>query len=122
MSTQKSLTKKSLMIAALLSLAPGAVVLAQSQTMPSDSTPPSSTAPGSMSSPSRDTTSSSPNAPSTDSTGPAAASSPHQQQATHMASKQAMKDCIAKQQADNSGLSTADAKKACKAQMRGNSG
>jgi hypothetical protein len=30
-----------------------------------------------------------------------------------------MKDCIAKQQADNSGMSSADAKKACKAEMKG---
>jgi hypothetical protein len=36
-----------------------------------------------------------------------------------MASKQAMKQCIAKQQSDNSGMSAADAKKACKAQMKG---
>jgi len=36
-----------------------------------------------------------------------------------MASKQSMKECIAKQQADNSGMSKADAKKACKAQMKG---
>jgi len=34
-------------------------------------------------------------------------------------SKQAMKECIAKQQSDNSGMSAADAKKACKAQMKG---
>jgi hypothetical protein len=39
-----------------------------------------------------------------------------------MASKQSMKDCIAKQQSDNQGMSKADAKKACKAQMKGNSG
>jgi hypothetical protein len=30
-----------------------------------------------------------------------------------------MKDCIAKQQSDNSGMSASDAKKACKAQMKG---
>jgi hypothetical protein len=36
-----------------------------------------------------------------------------------MASKQSMKECIAKQQTDNSGMSKADAKKACKAQMKG---
>jgi hypothetical protein len=54
-----------------------------------------------------------------DSTNPAAASSPHQQQATRTASKQAMKDCVAKQQSDNSSLSATDAKKACKAQMKG---
>jgi len=36
-----------------------------------------------------------------------------------MASKQAMKDCIAKQKQDNSGIKEADAKKACKQQMKG---
>jgi hypothetical protein len=30
-----------------------------------------------------------------------------------------MKDCIAKQQSDNSGMSTSDARKACKTQLRG---
>jgi hypothetical protein len=30
-----------------------------------------------------------------------------------------MKDCIAKQQQGNSGMTAADAKKACKAQMKG---
>ena len=38
---------------------------------------------------------------------------------THMASKQAMKDCVAKQKQDNSGHVDADAKKACKQQMKG---
>ena len=38
------------------------------------------------------------------------------------ASKQSMKNCIAQQQKENSGMSAADAKKACKAQMKGNSG
>jgi hypothetical protein len=33
-----------------------------------------------------------------------------------------MKECIAKQRSENSGMSAADAKKACKAQMKGNSG
>jgi hypothetical protein len=30
-----------------------------------------------------------------------------------------MKECVAKQQSDNSGMSAADAKKACKAQLKG---
>jgi hypothetical protein len=38
---------------------------------------------------------------------------------THMSAQhQRMKDCIAKEQADNSSLSAADAKKACKAQAK----
>ena len=55
----------------------------------------------------------------TDTTSPSAASSPHQQHATRMANKQAMKECIAKQKQDNQGISAADAKKACKQQMKG---
>jgi hypothetical protein len=39
-----------------------------------------------------------------------------------MANKQSMKECIAKQKSENSTLSTADAKKACKSQMKANSG
>jgi cytoskeletal protein RodZ len=112
--------RRTLLLAALISMAPTAMVIAQT-------TSPSDTSPSSASSPSqRDSTSSSSSeAPTKDSTSPAAASTPHQQQAvkgSRTASKQSMKDCIAKQQADNSGMSAADAKKACKAQMKANSG
>jgi hypothetical protein len=94
--------------------------MVMAQTDPQNDT----TSPSSASSPhQRDATSTSaPEASSTDQsngTNPSSASTPHQQQATHMASKQSMKDCIAKQQSDNSGMSKADAKKACKAQMKG---
>jgi len=110
--------RRTLLLAAMISVAPTAMVMAQTQP-PTDQTSPSS-----ASSPhQREATSSSaPEASSTDNTSssnPSAASSPHQQQSTHTASKQSMKECIAKQQADNSGMSTADAKKACKAQMKG---
>jgi hypothetical protein len=117
--------RRTLLLAALISMAPTALVLAQ--TDPQTDT----TSPSAASSPhQRDSTQTkSPEASSTDSTSstnPSAASSPHQQQSTkdstHMASKQSMRDCIAKQQADNQGMSKADAKKACKAQMKGNSG
>jgi hypothetical protein len=113
--------RRTLLLAALISMAPTALVVAQ--TDPQTDT----TSPSSASSPhQRDSTSSStPEASSTDntsSTNPSAASTPHQQQSTHMASKQSMKDCIAKQQSDNQGMSKADAKKACKAQLKGNSG
>ena len=108
--------RKTLLLAALITLAPGAMVMAQSQTMPSDTSPSSASSPSQ-----RDSTSSSATeAPTNDSTSPSAASSPHQRQAT--ASKQSMKSCIAKQQSDNSGMSAADAKKACKAQMKANTG
>lgn len=122
-------TSRTLLLAALLSMAPTAMVLAQSMPQPdspSTQTEPSSsqTDPSSASSPSQRaaTSKNAPEAATTDNTNPSAASSPHQQQATRMASKQAMKDCIAKQQADKSGMSAADAKKACKAQLKGYSG
>jgi len=108
-------TRKILMLAALISIAPAGLVMAQSQTMPTDS-------PSSASSPSQRaaTSSSATESPATsDSTNPSAASSPHQQKATRTASKQAMKDCVAKQQQDNQGISATDAKKACKQQMKG---
>ena len=106
--------RKTLLLA-LICMSPAALVMAQSQTMPSDTSPSSASSPSQ-----RDSTSSSATeSPTTDGTSPAAASTPHQQQATHVASKQAMKECVAKQQSDNSGMSAADAKKACKAQMKG---
>ena len=109
--------RKTLLLAALMTLAPGALVMAQSQTMPSDTSPSSASSPSQ-----RDSTSSSATEapPTSDSTSPSAASTPAQRQAT--ASKPSLKNCIAKQQSDNSGMSAADAKKACKAQMKGNSG
>jgi hypothetical protein len=107
--------RKTLLLAALISMAPTAMVMAQSQTTPSDTSPSSASSPSQ-----RDSTSSSATeSPTTDGTNPSAASTPHQKQATRTASKEAMKQCIAKQQSDNSGMSTADAKKACKAQMKG---
>ncbi len=107
--------RKTLLLAALILMAPTAFVMAQSQTTPTDTSPSSASSPSQ-----RDATSSSATeAATTDGTSPSAASTPHQQQATRTASKQAMKDCVAKQQSDNSGLSAADAKKACKAQMKG---
>jgi hypothetical protein len=107
--------RKTLLLAALISLAPTAMVMAQSQTPPSDTSPSSASSPSQ-----RDSTSSSATeSPTTDGTNPSAASTPHQKQATRTASKEAMKQCIAKQQSDNSGMSAADAKKACKAQMKG---
>jgi hypothetical protein len=110
------------LLIALMSVTPAAMVVAQT-------TPPTQdTSPSSASSPhQRDATqSNTPESTTSDGTSPAAASSPHQQQATsgssRTASKQSMKDCIAKQQQDNSGMSKDGARKACKAQMKANSG
>jgi hypothetical protein len=109
-------TRKTLMLAALISLAPAGMVMAQSQTMPQDTSPSSASSPSQREA----TSSSATEAPTTnDSTSPSAASTPHQQESTRMASKQAMKECVAKQKQDNSGITTADAKKACKQQMKG---
>src|SRR5882757_5619757 len=109
-------TRKTLMLAALFAIAPAGLVMAQSQTMPQETSPSAASSPSQREA----TSSSATEAPATsDNTSPSAASTPHQQQATRTASKQAMKECVAKQQSDNSGMSAADAKKACKAQMKG---
>jgi hypothetical protein len=51
---------------------------------------------------------------------PSAASSPHQREATggKASHDQMMKDCIAKEQANNANTTEAQAKKTCKAQMK----
>jgi len=81
---------------------------------------PNNTSPSAASSPSqRDATSSqTPEASTSNGSSPAAASSPHQAQALSASQKQAMKTCVAQQQANNSGMSTADAKKSCKHQLK----
>jgi len=112
--------RRTLLLTALISMAPTALVLAQTEPQSDQTSPSSASSPAQRAA----TQTNAPEASSTDSsTNPSAASTPHQQQATsdrtHMASKQSMKDCIAKQQTDNSGMSKADAKKACKAQMKG---
>ena len=104
--------RRTLLLGALLSVAPVAMVFAQTeppsgyerQTPPPSSTSPSTTNPSSTS-PSSSSSSSSDQQSSS--------------QSTHTASKEQMKECIAKQKSDNSGMSTADARKACKAQMKG---
>jgi hypothetical protein len=103
------------LLAAMFSLAPTSLVLAQTAP-PTDQTSPSS-----ASSPhQRDTTkSNAPEASPTDNTqgtNPSDASSPHQRQATSRSAQ--MKECVAKQ-TSNSGMSAADARKACKAQLKG---
>jgi hypothetical protein len=109
--------RKTLLLAAVISMAPAGFVMAQSQTTPTDTSPSAASSPSQRDATSMPTTESPP--ADSPSTSPAAASSPHQQQATRTASKQAMKECVAKQQSDNSGMSAADAKKACKAQLKG---
>ena len=92
----------------------GATGLAVAQTSPSqENTSPST----SSQSPPKEapTTSSSASTPSS-------ASSPHQRQAMAKESnKKMMKDCIAKQRAQNSSMSKSDAKKACETEMKSNS-
>ncbi len=114
---------RTILLAALISMAPAALVMAQTDPQADTTSPSAASSPHQ-----RDATSttapeaSSNSGMSSNSTSPAAASSPHQQQAIRTAGKQTMKECIARQQAENSGMSAADARKACKAQMKGNSG
>jgi hypothetical protein len=112
-----------LLLAALISMGPAAVVMAQTDPQTDTTSPSAASSPHQRDATSTNTPeASTSDGASSNSTSPAAASSPHQQETTRMAAKQSMKDCIAKQKSDNSGMSTADAKKACKAQLRGNSG
>lgn len=80
--------------------------------------PPPDTNPSSASSPhQRDTTSSTTKeAPATDSAKPSAASTPHQKQVTKQ--DKMLNDCITKQQSETASLSKEDAKKACEAEMK----
>jgi hypothetical protein len=98
-------TRKTLMLAALISIAPAGLVMAQSGSSPQDPGPASASSPAATGAPT-----------TTDNSSPSA-STPKSQH--HMANKQAMKDCVAKQQSDNQGMSATDAKKACKQQMKG---
>jgi cytoskeletal protein RodZ len=103
--------RRTLLLGALLATAPMAMVFAQTEAQSGyeRQTPPPSSASPSTTNPS--------------STSPSSSSSSSDQQSssqsTRTASKEQMKECIAKQKADNSGMSTADARKACKAQMKG---
>jgi hypothetical protein len=93
------------------------VTLAMAQTTPQ----PNNTSPSAASSPSqRDATSSqTPEATPSNGSSPAAASSPHQAQALNgQSTKQSLKACMAREQANNSGMSSADAKKSCKDQLK----
>jgi hypothetical protein len=93
------------------------MTLAFAQTPQSDTT-----SPNAASSPhQRDTTqANTPEAPAASGSDPSAASTPHQQQMT--SHKRAMKDCVTKEQAEHTGMSMANAKKACKQQLKANSG
>jgi hypothetical protein len=89
----------------------GATGLAVAQTSPSDTTSPSSRSPPKE-------------APTTSSNAstPSSASSPHQRQAMGKEpNAQQMKDCVAKQKAANSSISSSDAKKACKEELKSSS-
>jgi hypothetical protein len=99
---------------ALLATAP--LGLAVAQTAPSQD----QTAPSSASSPHQRNTTSTPatEAPATSGTEPSSASSAHQHQAMKDSDKsKMMKDCIAKERANDSSVSKSQAKKNCKGQM-----
>lgn len=106
--------RRTLVLAAIFSIAPTAMVMAQTEPQ-NDQTSSSSASSPQTETPS---TSSTPDSSST-TTSSSSESSSHEQKSTHMASKQSMKECIANKQQENSGMSKADAKKACKAEMKG---
>jgi hypothetical protein len=98
---------------------------------PTDSTaPPGTSSPSAASSPHQRSATSTPaqEAPATNGTNPAAASSPHQAQVSGGSkndrtgqtadAKQTMKACVAREQADHTGMAMTDAKKACKEQLK----
>jgi len=113
--------RRTLLLAALISMAPTALVVAQTDPQSDTTSPSAASSPHQRDATSTPTQEASPS-DNTSSSNPSAASSPHQQQSTRTASKPSMKECVAKQQADNQGMSAADAKKACKAQLKNNSG
>ncbi len=98
------------------------VTLAIAQTTPQ----PNSTSPSAASSPSQRaaTSSQAPEAPTNNGSSPAASSSPHQvqtlsgSQSGQSGTKQTLKACVAQAQANNTGMSAADAKKSCKDQLK----
>lgn len=122
---------------ALIAMTAGALAMAQSTTPSNDTTPPndtsssstsSSTSPSAASSPhQRSMTSSQDQEAATtnnDGTSPSSAASPHQQQATTTHTgmsgthSQMMKDCMAREQAKNSGASKQEMKKTCKSELK----
>jgi hypothetical protein len=116
--TMMTLHQSALM--ALIAITP--VGLAMAQTTP----PQDETSPSAASSPHQReaTQSNTPEATTTNGSDPAAASTPHQRQATadtKASHKQMMKDCIARERANDSSLSKDQAKKTCKEQMKQNS-
>ena len=88
---------------ALICVGASGLVFGQTETPPSQSTP---------------RTPNEAPAPGNSTSRPSDASSPHQRQAT--SKEDEMKGCIAKERSQNSGMSKADAKKACKDQMKSN--
>lgn len=94
---------------ALVCAAPCALVFAQNEPPPSDTTTPSTSQPAPKEAPTTERSTAR----------PSSASSPHQRQATGKEPHaQMMKDCIAKERAADSSMSEKTAKKNCKDQMK----
>jgi hypothetical protein len=102
---------------ALVCVGASGLVIAQTQTPPPDTTSPSkSSQPAPKEAP----------ATSSSTSKPSSASSPHQRQAlgtepNKQSNSQRMKDCVAKERAANSAMSTTEAKKTCKEQFKSSS-
>ena len=108
-------TYRTASVLAMLSTMVVSVAVAQTAPQNSSTAPSSASCPHQRAATPNDAT----EAPVNNGADPAAASTPHQQQATaqgHMASKKAMKDCMARQKANNSAMSKADMKKVCTSQ------
>ena len=110
-------------LAAAAALSLGSMAMAQ--TNPQND----STSPSAASSPHQRSTTSSNSTESTPSgdTSPAAASSPHQQEAlsgesgsSRSGHKHSLKDCMSKEQANNTSMTKDEARKACKDKMQSN--
>jgi hypothetical protein len=107
--------QRALGVLVIASIASMTVAVAQTTTQPDTTSPSSASSPHQRSA----TSTTAPEAQPANGADPSAAASPHQEKATRTANaKQSMKQCVAKQQADHAGMSTADAKKSCKAQMK----
>jgi hypothetical protein len=104
-------------LAAILCIASGTLALAQTPPPQDDET-----APAAASSPHQReaTKSNAQEAPANSATEPSSASSPHQREATRSKAEhdKMMKDCMKKEQQKNSSMSTQELKKTCAAQMK----
>ena len=104
-------TYRTASILTMLSIMAASVAVAQTAPQGSSTAPSSASSPHQRAATSNDAA----EAPANSGAEPSAASTPHQQETARgsKASKKAMRDCMAKQKANDSAMSKADMKKAC---------